>query len=205
MPTVDDLRFALNDLAADTPGLSSELMLREGKRLRTRRRLLTTGGALVVAGVAAVLVQFGGAPQAVPAGPRPSTAATTDVVAIDQLFEIGPEQEAEPGVLTRGITYRAVPAETRFQATCTLSRVPPGGRKLPSELKNPTLWDLGHGVAVKASDDGTARAFEWAYQGSGYYLTCDPWNRKSDGPTALPHGPSDNELFALMQWINEHR
>ncbi|MFG1608685.1 hypothetical protein [Actinoplanes sp. NPDC049265] len=211
MPTVDDLRTALNDLATDTPGLSSELMLRQGKRLRTRRRLFATGGVLALAGVAAVLFQFGGGPRAVPAGPRPSTAVTTDVVAIDQLFEITAEREAEPGVFTRGFTYLGFPAETRFQARCELSRHTPDSKRLPGTYPTsgkPTSWVLRGGVRVTASEEpsgeGTARFFKWTYRTSQYFMTCDPYDRKSDTPTALPHGPSDNELFALLEWINEH-
>jgi hypothetical protein len=212
MPTVDDLRTALNDLAADTPGLSSELMLRQGRRLRTRRRLVASGGAIVAAGVAAVLLQFGGSQRAaVPAGPRPSTAATTDVVAIDQLFEITGEQAVEPGVYSRGFTYLGFPAETRFQARCELTRRTSGSQILPGDgttTGKVTSWTLRGGVTVAASeapsDEGTARDFRWTHRASQYFLSCDPYDRTSTTPTTLPHGPSDNELFALLEWINEH-
>jgi hypothetical protein len=45
MPTTDDLRKAMNDLAAGTDSLSPTDLLRDAKRYRARRWLLAGAGA----------------------------------------------------------------------------------------------------------------------------------------------------------------
>ncbi|GAA0813982.1 hypothetical protein [Spirilliplanes yamanashiensis] len=57
MPTQDELRNVMNDVAATTEPLSAATVLHAGKRYRNRRRLLAAGGAAaavlgVVAGIA---------------------------------------------------------------------------------------------------------------------------------------------------------
>lgn len=73
MPTVENFRAALNDVAADTPPLPSAQLLRAGRRLRRRRRVLAgCGTALAVAGIAT-----GAGLVAAPSSPPPAPLAQT--------------------------------------------------------------------------------------------------------------------------------
>jgi hypothetical protein len=208
MPTVHDLRTALNDVAADTPGLSSADMLRAGRAFRTRRRALATSSALVVlAGLGFGLTA--GRDASTQAASSPIPRSSTAVVTIDQLFEANQEYQVDPGVHTRAFTYRSVPAAAGSQATVEVSRLT-GGRELPDigagateKRKTVKLKDVQVQAAFVPSDAGGKRLLKWQQNGDNYYLTTDTWDRTSDTGGVLPHGPSDNELYALVEWISE--
>lgn len=209
MPTVDDLRTALNDLAADTPGLSSDDMLRAGRRFRTRRRVMAVSGATLVVAAGLAFGLTGPNLAAPPVTSAPTDRATTAVVPIEQLFEATGELEAESGVHTRAFTYLAVPSELRFQATARYSRVK-APQKLPDTVDVPlappttvTLDGVPVTVTLQATDEGVGRFLTWTHHGSNYYLSADPERRTGEEPTKLPHGPNDTELYALVEWINE--
>ena len=80
MPTVENFRAALNDVAADTLPLASAQVLLAGRRLRLRRRVLAgCGTALAVAGIAtgAGLLAAPSAPAPEPLAQASSPAATS--------------------------------------------------------------------------------------------------------------------------------
>lgn len=177
MPTTEDLRTALSDLATRTDPLPAADLLRRGRRHRLNRRLLAASGS--AAAVVAVVAAVAWGPWRPAAEPVPVVAApaTSEPVPVTSAvppapalrFTFGPEENDEPGVRASVITDRTVPADIA-EDMYWLHRVP--GDKTPADAGAET--DLG-GVRVRMTKDkidaGYQRQLDWTADGNRYILT----------------------------------
>lgn len=205
MPTVDDLRAALNDLAADTQGLSSSEVLRGGKRLRTRQRLMAYGGAAVaVAGVAVGAMQLSTPPPVVPNVGISTPAVSATATPARELFEWGGEAETEKGVYARELTFTAVPADAPDKPVVTITRVPGESRLPPPDghqgvVKTATVRGSEVRVTEEKTDNGTYFQLEFVDDSTHWIITANPY-LTDDGRA---YGPSEDDLFALAGQLIE--
>lgn len=209
MPTTDDLRTAMNDLAGGTDALSSAAVLRAGKRHRTRRRLVGGAGAaatvLAVVAVVAVLPWRQGGDRSAPIATATSAAVSASpsapALTRAERFVPGPERETERGVFTTEITDRQLPAGEDFAATVDLIRIP-GVSTLPEPVV-----DAGDrvyvitvaGTKVHVLEDpvtvGVDRQYEWIAGDTHWVLAANAYSTATDEI----YGPSEDDLRWLIE------
>ncbi|GAA3339621.1 hypothetical protein GCM10020358_24040 [Amorphoplanes nipponensis] len=209
MATTEELRMAMNDLAAGTESLSSAALLRAGKRHRTRRRLLVAAGAaaavLAVVGVASLVAGRPGGGQSAPvaAAESPVAPASPSVPGPSRAdrFAFGPEKETEPGVFTTVITDRRLPDGATDQAQLDLMRIPgetelgPAGADADTRIRTLTVAGAEVRLEEEQADVGWNRQLEWIAGGTRYVLAANAYS--TDAGT--PYGATEDDLRWLVE------
>ncbi|BEL09176.1 hypothetical protein Q0Z83_073670 [Actinoplanes sichuanensis] len=223
MPTQDELRAVMNDLAAGIGPLPAADLLRRARRRRARIRLAAMSGAMVaVAGILFLVVPGRTQPPVVPPAislpstdpsppvvsppatdPRASASAAA-ALARERRFVFGPETRTDTGIFTTVITDTATPPgpERQSPAESHLDRIP-GETELPAvETADAPLnvWEFtAAGTTVRVIESeagaGTRRELQWISGGALYLLRSEP----AMTPRGVVYGPTEDDL----EWLAE--
>jgi hypothetical protein len=209
MTTTEELRTAMNELAAETPPLHSGDLLRQGRRYRARRRLMAGGGAVaaalgVVVAVNVLPVQLDTAP--VPTGTGPVVVATG--LAPDDRFVFGKEEYTGSGFRTM-ITDRQLPPYDRDQgpppqqAELTLLRWPGETTLAPAPTGGQVRTITVSGVTVRIHEEksrnGWSRWLDWVDGTNRYSLVVQPYYYRDE----VSYGAMSSDLPWIVAKIIE--
>ncbi|MEU8660816.1 hypothetical protein [Actinoplanes philippinensis] len=210
MPTQDELRAAMNDLAVGIDPLPAADLLRRARRRRARIRLAAMSGAAVaVAGIFFLVVPGRPQPPVVPpavslpsAGPSPSASASPTRLAREQRFVFGPETETDTGIFTTVITDTVTPPgpERQTPAESYLDRIP-GETSLPAingddrAVREIVIAGTPVRVFSEPAGGGARREFQWISGGALYLLRSEPAMTYQD----VVYGPTEADLHWLVE------
>ncbi|GIE76131.1 hypothetical protein Aph02nite_20810 [Actinoplanes philippinensis] len=208
MPTQDELRAALNDLAVGVDPLPAADLLRRARRRRARIRLAAMSGAAVaVAGIFLLVAPGRPQPPVVPptvslpsAGPSASASPTR--LAREQRFVFGPETETDTGIFTTVITDTVTPPgpEKQTPAESYLDRIP-GETSLPAingddrAVREIVIAGTPVRVFSEPAGGGTRREFQWISDGALHLLRSEPAMTYQ----GVVYGPTEADLHWLVE------
>jgi hypothetical protein len=212
MPTLDHLRAAMNDVAADTPALSSSELLRAGKRRQTRNRALSGAGVVVaITGIAFAAAQLIGpgspgpqtaaAPATATTAPGISSAAVVPDTPPVQRFAFGPETKSEKNVFESEITDQQAPGGAD-KAILSVWRIA-GDRKLAAPDGSKVRRLEVAGIKVRVQEEKTAngwiRSYEFLARGNRWVVQADPYTT-DDGK---PYGPTEDDVRWIIETLSK--